>query len=880
MTLTFADTHNMVAYLSKSDASEGFDQIIDFINESYIAYALTVNPTIYVSFIKQFWRIVAVKSLNDVTRLQALVDKKKVVVTEATIRDALHLDDAEAVDCLPNEESFATLARMGYEKPSTKLMFYKAFFSSQWKLLIHTILLSMSAKRTSWNEFSSAMASAVICLATGRTFNFSKYIFEIRVRNVESSSKFYMYPKFIILIIQNQLGDLSTHSTKYTSHALTQKVFANMRRVGKGCSGVKTPLFKGMIAAREPENQGHAEEQGDGNNAAEEPVTAVDDVITQSTQSPTPLTPPPQQPQDIPSISQVQSPPLQQQSPPPAQLQGAHFPMSLPQEALDACAALTRHVDHLEQDKVAQDLEIIKLKQGIESSDDTHMEDMSNQERMIDESEKDQCAELMTKKEIEEEAVEVVTTTKLITEVIVAVSETVSAAAVVQADVPAAPVNATAVMTTAAPVKVVAPSTRRRRGVVIRDPEEESSAKTPTETTSKDKGKEIVHDEDDDVYTEATPLARKVPVVDYQIIHVDNKPRYKIIRADDTHQLYRSFITMLKNFNRDDLETLWNIVTDSEDISAARHKLMLMDTVAEKNDDAKSSKDYYSLWEVIINRDSPIPLVVIEGAAALAVILTAEQKLARRNELKARNPSQDISFVSSSNTDINTDSVSAATSVSVVCVQLSVSSHLNIDSLSNAVIFSFFSSQSTSPQIDNEDLKQIDDDDLEEMDRRWQMAMLTMRARRFLQKTGRNLGDNRATTMGFDMSKVECYNCHRKGHFARECRSPKDTRWTVVTEPQRRHVPVETSTSNALVSQCNRIGSYDWSYQAEEEPANFVLMAISSTSSSDNEVQSCFTACSKAYKQLHSQYDSQAADILEDISAARHKLMLLDTAAD
>nr|GFA05551.1 hypothetical protein [Tanacetum cinerariifolium] len=74
---------------------------------------------------------VAVKKVNDIIRLQALVDNKKVVVTEATIRDALCLDDAEGVKCLPNEEIFAELARMGYEKPSTKLMFYKAFFSSQ-----------------------------------------------------------------------------------------------------------------------------------------------------------------------------------------------------------------------------------------------------------------------------------------------------------------------------------------------------------------------------------------------------------------------------------------------------------------------------------------------------------------------------------------------------------------------------------------------------------------------------------------------------------------------------------------------------------------------------------------------------------------------------
>nr|GEW53137.1 putative reverse transcriptase domain-containing protein [Tanacetum cinerariifolium] len=195
---------------------------------------------------------------------------------------------------------------------------------------------------------------------------------------------------------------------------------------------------------------------------------------------------------------------------------------------------------------------------------------------------------------------------------------------------------------------------------------------------------------------------------------------------------------------------------------------------------------------------------------------------------------KNIAFVSSSNTDSTTDSVSAATSVFAVYAQFPVSYVPNIDSLSNAVIFSFFASQSTSPQIDNEDLKQIDVDDLEEMDLRWQMAMLTMRARRFLQKMGRNLGDNRATTMGFDISKVECYNCHKKGQFARECRSPKDNRRTVAAEPQRRHVP---------------------------ELANFALMAIPSSSSAfNNEVKSCTKTCSKSYDELHSQYDKLTID--------------------
>nr|GFA89307.1 hypothetical protein [Tanacetum cinerariifolium] len=196
--------------------------------------------------------------------------------------------------------------------------------------------------------------------------------------------------------------------------------------------------------------------------------------------------------------------------------------------------------------------------------------------------------------------------------------------------------------------------------------------------------------------------------------------------------------------------------------------------------------------------------------------------------------SHNLAFISSTTTDSTTDSVSAAVSVSVVGPKLTASTLPNVDSLSNVVIYFFFASQSSSPQLDNKDLKQIDVDDLEEMDLKWQMAMLTMRARRFLQKTGRNLGANGPTSMGFDMNKVECYNYHRKGHFARECRSLKDSRRTVIAEPKRRNVPIETSTSNALVSQCDGTGTYDWSYQAEEEPTNFALMAFSSSSSSSN----------------------------------------------
>nr|GEX30822.1 hypothetical protein [Tanacetum cinerariifolium] len=657
MTLTFADTHNMVAYLNKYDASEGFNQIIDFLNGSYIAYALTVNPTIYVSCIKQFWNTVAVKQSNDVTRLQSLVDKKRVVVTEATIRDALHLDDVEGVDCLPNEEIFTTLARMSYEKPSTKLTFYKDFFSTQWK-------------------------------------------------------------------------------------------------VGKGCSGVETPLSVGMLVATEPENQGDTKEQSNNDNAAEEPVTIVDD--------------------------------------------GAHFPMSLLQEALDACAALARRVEHLEHDKVAQDLEIIKLKlrvkklerankvktmklrrlrkvrtsQRIESPDDTIMEDVSNQRRIVNYDDAqvegrqadiyhidmDHATKVLSMQEDEpkiQEAVEVVTTAKLITEVVAPVSETVSAAIVVQADVPAAPVNAAAVVATAAPVKVVVPSTRRRRRVVIRDPKEESSAKTPTETMSKDKGKGIMVED-------PKPMKKK------QQVKLDEAYARKLqeeLKQDIDWEVAMDHVKQKAKENPY-VQRLQKLIIQLE---------ILGETISREDINLKFLRSPTSEWKthtlIWRNKDD------LEDKSLDDLFNNFKIYEAEVNGSSTSSQSiQNIAFVSLNNTDNTNESVNAAPSVSTASTKAKVSTLPNVDSLSDAVIYSYFA---------------------KEMDLKWQMAMLTMRAWRFLKNIRRNLGANETDTIGFDMSKAECYNCHRRGHFARECKSPRDNR---NKETTRRTISVEVSPSNALVS--------------------------------------------------------------------------------
>nr|GEX54602.1 ribonuclease H-like domain, reverse transcriptase, RNA-dependent DNA polymerase [Tanacetum cinerariifolium] len=231
-----------------------------------------------------FWSSVLVKKTNDVVKLQALIDRKKVVITEDTIRQDLRLDNADGVEYLPNEEIFAELAGMGYEKPPLK---------------------------TAWNEFSSFIASTVICLAT--------------------------------VMINDQVDDLSSHTTKYTSPAFIQNAFANMRRIGKGFSGVETPLFDTMLVQPQVHDAAEVEKDGD------DEVSAAP---THPSHTPATTPPPPQQ-EPIPSPPPAL--PALPSSPPHAQpTQSTHTSkslMTLLNTLMETCATLTQKVAHLEQEK-------------------------------------------------------------------------------------------------------------------------------------------------------------------------------------------------------------------------------------------------------------------------------------------------------------------------------------------------------------------------------------------------------------------------------------------------------------------------------------------------------------------------------------------------
>ncbi|GKA33702.1 hypothetical protein Tco_0720131 [Tanacetum coccineum] len=213
----------MAVFLEKSTGSEGFHQVIDFLSQSHISYDLTKKPEIYISFIKQFWRIVEASTDTDgEVTITTIIDGQSKTITEASLRRHLKLEDHDGITFIPNSEIFEQLALIGYQTDSDKLTFHKGVFSPQWRFLIHTLLHCLSPKKTAWEQFSSNIAIALICLATNRKYNFSRLIFEHMVTNIGSPHKFLMYP-------------------------------SNMRRLTKGYTGVEIRLFPTMLSFSTPE---------------------------------------------------------------------------------------------------------------------------------------------------------------------------------------------------------------------------------------------------------------------------------------------------------------------------------------------------------------------------------------------------------------------------------------------------------------------------------------------------------------------------------------------------------------------------------------------------------------------------------------------------
>nr|GEW15864.1 xylulose kinase-1 [Tanacetum cinerariifolium] len=559
MSLTFADTHNMVAYLNKSNAKEGFDQIIDFLNGSYIKYALTVNPHIYVSCIKQFWNTIVVKQSNDVTRLQALVDKKKVVITEATIKDVLCLDDAEGVDCLPNDEIFAELARKGFSGVETPLfegMLVAGEFEEQGAAEEHvqddvnnTVVLGDAVyepsipsptpptppPQQSQDLPSTSQEALDACAALARRVEHLEY------DKVAKALEITKLKRRVKQLERGNKGRMINELDRDKGVALMDDKGAEKK--GKEAQVAGDDQVKGRQAEIYQIVMDHAlkvlsmqEDEPEVQEVVDVVTTAklIIEVVTAA--STTIATAEPQIPAATITAALVRvaaastrrrkgvvirDPEEESTAIIPADTKSKDKgkgimvkepkPMKKKQQVeMDEEYARKLH-EELNKD-IDWDVAIDHVKQKAKEDSLDYFKGMSYDDiHPIFEAKFNLNIEflLKSKEQIEEEE----------NRAIQSINETPAQKA----------------------------AKRRKLNKEVKDLKQHL---------------EIVPDEDDDVYTEATPLARKVPVMDYKIIHFNNKPHYKIIRADGTHQLYVGFITLLKNFDREDLESLWSLVKE------------------------------------------------------------------------------------------------------------------------------------------------------------------------------------------------------------------------------------------------------------------------------------------------------------------------------
>ncbi|GJY40964.1 putative ribonuclease H-like domain-containing protein, partial [Tanacetum coccineum] len=237
----------LVVTIEKTAHNADFYQIIDYLTGCSINYSLLVNPDLIGPWLQQFWATASLRVINEVPHIRAMVAGKRILISEETIRADLLFDDADGVDCFPKQVIWDSLRDIGYEGNLAQLTFSKPLFSPQWKYLVHVLLHCLSPKSTSWEQFGTNIASALVGLATNQKFNFSLMIMNGMLGHIANGKPFLMYPRFIQLFLNKQLEGVTRPQNFIPSVTLPSKVFTFMRKHSPKFSCRITPLTPPML---------------------------------------------------------------------------------------------------------------------------------------------------------------------------------------------------------------------------------------------------------------------------------------------------------------------------------------------------------------------------------------------------------------------------------------------------------------------------------------------------------------------------------------------------------------------------------------------------------------------------------------------------------
>ncbi|GJT13410.1 hypothetical protein Tco_0860452 [Tanacetum coccineum] len=274
--------HNMIACVAKTAQNADFYQIIDFLTGCSINYSLLVDPDLIGPWLQQFWATASLKVINDVPHIRAKVAGKKILISEATIRADLLFDDENGVECFPKQVIWDLLRDIGYEGNLAQLTFSKPLFSPQWKYLVHVLLHCLSPKSTSWEQFGTNIASALVGLATNQKFNFSLMILTGMLGHISNGTPFLMYPRFVQLFLNKQLEGVDRPQDFIPSVSLPSKVFTFMRKHSTKFSCRITPLTPSMLevvtalaAEEEPSTSPHSRAASSARDAQGSPTQSA-----------------------------------------------------------------------------------------------------------------------------------------------------------------------------------------------------------------------------------------------------------------------------------------------------------------------------------------------------------------------------------------------------------------------------------------------------------------------------------------------------------------------------------------------------------------------------------------------------------------------------